>query len=92
MDGLKMVFESLGSLIAYRFSLLPRWARACCWAFIMGSVLMGALAGIGFAAYWTIKTFGEEAIAVFAIIVVVFCVSLTTVRDDIPDGKRKNDE
>ena len=92
MNSLKMALESIGGLLAYRFSLLPKWARASFWALILILLVGGFFTMVILGIIWIINLLGIEIIIISAIIIIAFVVALAGIWGDIPDAKHKNDE
>lgn len=92
MDGLRGAFESIGGLIRYQLSLLPKWVRAMFWAWALAAFLIFIVVSLMLAVIWIVQTFGGEAFVIAIFIGAIFVICLATVWDYIPEAKRKNGE
>ncbi len=89
---MRSAFENIGSLITYRFSLLPKWIRASVLALTL-VVIMGAICiTVILVLLWVIQTFGGEVVVIATFTIALFLVVLSHIWDGIPDDKRKNGE
>jgi hypothetical protein len=91
-DSLQQFLEPIGQAIAYLFSLLPKWIRACFWAGILTAILITACLVFICFCMWLVQTLGGEFIVVAVLVLVIFLIALSAIWNDINAEKPKNDD
>lgn len=87
----EMIADILVAIVG-SFNRLPKWVRACFWAFVLTVVLIGGgLIAIGLL-IWIISNFGGLPLVIGVFVAIIFLAALSVVWNDIDGDKRKNDE